>query len=70
MNLPKPADTLTTRSPKSIAEENARFMSRVYRWMTGGILVSGALAWYLGSDPALTLAIVRNPLLFWALIIA
>jgi FtsH-binding integral membrane protein len=70
MNLPKANETLAARSPSSLAEENARFMSRVYRWMTGGILVSGATAWYLGSDPALTLSLIRTPFLFWVLIAA
>ena len=28
----------------SIAAENARFMSRVYGWMTGGLCLTGAVA--------------------------
>ena len=54
----------------AIAVENARFMSRVYGWMTGGLCVTGLVAWYVAGDPALVQTIFGNRLLFWALIIA
>ena len=54
----------------SIAAENARFMSRVYGWMTGGLCVTGFVAWNVAGDPALVQTIFGNRMLFWALIIA
>src|SRR6202162_2344554 len=57
-------------SPASIAAENARFMSGVYGWMTGGLCVTGAVAWNVSGNPDLVQAIFGNRLLFWGLIIA
>src|SRR5271154_3741921 len=54
----------------AIAAENARFMSRVYGWMTGGLCLTGAVAWNVAGHPALVQTIVGNRLLFWGLIIA
>src|SRR6266853_5858213 len=54
----------------SIAAENARFMSRVYGWMTGGLCLTGAVAWNVSGNPDLVQTIFGNRLLFWGLIIA
>jgi len=54
----------------SIATENARFMSLVYGWMTGGVCITGAVAWNVAGNPALVQTIFGNRLLFWVLIIA
>ena len=54
----------------SMAAENARFMSGVYGWMTGGLCLTGAVAWNVASNPTLVQDIFGNRLLFWALIIA
>jgi len=54
----------------SIAADNARFMSRVYGWMTGGLCLTGAVAWNVAGNPQLVQAILGNRLLFWGLIIA
>ena len=62
--------SLAHRSATAIAEESARFMSSVYRWMTGGLLTTGAVAYWVGNTPELVEAIVMNRMLFWALIIA
>jgi uncharacterized protein len=56
--------------PTSIAAENARFMSRVYGWMTAGLCLTGAVAWKVAGNPDLVRAIFGNRLAFWALIIA
>ena len=56
--------------PASIAAENARFMSRVYGWMTGGLCLTGAVAWNVSGNPELVQTIFGNRLLFWGLIIA
>ena len=54
----------------SIEAENARFMSRVYGWMTGGLCLTGAVAWNVAGNPQVVQAIFGNRLLFWGLIIA
>src|SRR5579862_8277451 len=56
--------------PASIAGENARFMSRVYGWMTGGLCLTAAVAWNVSGSPELVQTIFGNRLLFWGLIIA
>ena len=57
-------------SSASLAAENARFMSGVYGWMTGGLCVTGAVAWNVSGNPDLVQTIFGNRLLFWGLIIA
>ncbi len=52
-----------------IALENSRFMSRVYVWMTLGILLTAIIASYFGNNEALVMTLIANPLLFWGLII-
>lgn len=54
----------------SMAAENSRFMSRVYGWMTGGLCLTGAVAWNISGNPEMVQAIFGNRLLFWGLIIA
>jgi uncharacterized protein len=54
----------------AVSAENARFMSRVYGWMTGGLCLTGAVAWNVAGNPALVETIFGNRLLFWGLIIA
>tara|TARA_R110002072_G_scaffold534_6_gene4001 strand:+ start:174808 stop:175521 length:714 start_codon:yes stop_codon:yes gene_type:complete len=58
------------RSETSIAEENARFMSGVYKWMTFGILLTGFVSYYTASTPAMVGTIVGNKIIFYGLIIA
>ena len=45
-------------------------MSRVYGWMTGGLCLTGAVAWNVAGNPQLVQTIFGNRLLFWGLIIA
>jgi len=59
-----------SKSEASIAAENARFMSGVYKWMTLGILVTAVIAYYISNSPELIGAIVTNKLIFYGLIIA
>ena len=54
----------------TISLENARFMSRVYGWMTAGLCLTGAVAWNVSGSPEMVQAIFGNRLLFWGLIIA
>jgi len=53
-----------------IAAENARFMSRVYGWMTAGLCLTGAVAWNVAGNPQLVQAVLGNRLLLWGLVIA
>src|SRR5258708_13659843 len=53
-----------------MAAEHARFMSRVYGWMTAGLCLTGAVAWNVSGNPELVQTMFGNRLLFWGLIIA
>lgn len=44
-------------------------MSNVYLWMTGGLALSGVIAWFVVSQPALLGAVAGNPMLYFGLII-
>lgn len=59
-----------TLTAENIALENARFMSRVYTWMTGGILLTALIAYEVGNDPSLVMSVIQNRMLFWVLMIA
>lgn len=54
----------------AIAEENARFMSGVYRWMTFGLLFTAGISYYVSETPALVEMILGNKIVFYGLIIA
>src|SRR6185295_5638408 len=56
--------------PTAMTAENARFMSRVYGWMTGGLCLTGIVAYNVSRSPGLVQEIFGNRLLFWTLIIA
>lgn len=58
------------RTPESIAQENVRFMTGVYKWMTFGLLLTGMIAYYIGTSEELVYQIVSNKVLFYGLIIA
>jgi FtsH-binding integral membrane protein len=45
-------------------------MGQVYAWMTAGLLVTGAVASWTASSPAMLSLVFGNPLVFWGLIIA
>lgn len=70
MEQPSAGNQSLVFGPASIAAENARFMSRVYGWMTGGLCVTGLVAWNVAGNPAVVQTIFGNRMLFWALIIA
>lgn len=58
------------RSEQSISEENARFMSGVYRWMCLGILTTATISAMIGLNPEWAYAIAGNKIIFYGLIIA
>lgn len=53
----------------SIEAEQARFITKVYGWMSIGLALTGAVAYLVSSSPALLQLIFGNKLLFWGLII-
>lgn len=53
-----------------IAAESARFMTKVYAWMTIGIVVSGAISYYMANSEGAMRFLLSNPFLFYGLIIA
>ncbi|RXP44819.1 Bax inhibitor-1/YccA family protein [Lutibacter sp. HS1-25] len=55
---------------EQIQVEQANFMSKVYSWMTGALLITGLVAYYVASSPELINLIVGNKILFFGLIIA
>lgn len=55
---------------EAVAEEQRRFMIRVYNWMTGGLGLTGLVAWIVSADPALSAMIFQNQIVFFGLIIA
>lgn len=59
-----------SRSTQSIAEENVRFMTGVYKWMTIGLAITGLIAYMLGQDEQLVIQIVSNKIHFYGMIIA
>lgn len=48
----------------------SQYMSKVYMWMTLGILLTGFVAWYISNDQELMYAIVSNKILFYGMMIA
>lgn len=45
------------------------FMSKVYGWMTLGILLTGIVAFAIGNNPELVARVFANQLFFWLVII-
>jgi hypothetical protein len=60
----------TVRDPQAMVTERARFMSRVYAWMAMGLLTTGLIAFFIGTNENLAISIARSRGLFWVLILA
>ncbi len=58
---------ITKVGTDTVELENARFMSRVYRWMTGGILLTAIVSSYVSSQPELVRLVIKQPI-FWILL--
>jgi hypothetical protein len=56
-------------SPTDVLRQQS-VLTRVYAWMTAGLLTTGAIAMFVSSSPALVGALVGNPIIFFGLIIA
>src|SRR6184192_1541296 len=65
-----PADPWSTPTPyESSASAEATFLAKVYRWMAGGLALTGLFAWAVVSSPGLQRAVLGNPIVFFGLII-
>jgi FtsH-binding integral membrane protein len=53
-----------------VAKEDSLFMTRVYQWMSIGILLTGFIATLIGTNEQLVQIILLNRALFWVVIIA
>ncbi|SRR6266498_4938934 len=51
-------------------ERVGTFLTKVYGWMSGGLLITAVTAFAVASSPALVEALILNRLAFWGLIIA
>ncbi|MGI9167826.1 MAG: Bax inhibitor-1/YccA family protein [Pyrinomonadaceae bacterium] len=51
-------------------ERVGAFLTKVYGWMSGGLLITAMTAFAVASSPALIEALILNRLAFWGLIIA
>jgi FtsH-binding integral membrane protein len=54
----------------SRSEVQAGFMTRVYQWMSIGVLLTAGISTFIGTNEALATTIATNRGLFWVLIIA
>lgn len=59
--------TFLDETKKASASE---LMRDVYLWMTGGLALTGAVAWVVANTPALLNIIFGNQIVFWGLLIA
>ncbi len=57
-------------SQEQIQVEQANFMSRVYTWMSGALILTGIIAYWVASTPQLINLVLGNKILFFGLIIA
>ena len=62
----------SARSAMSTADQlsaTTSFINRVYGWMSGGLVVTGIIAYLIGTDPAMMQRLIVNPGLIWGAII-
>jgi len=63
----------SARSAMSTADQvsiTTSFVNRVYGWMSGGLVISGVIAYLIGTDPTMTNKLIENPGLVWGALIA
>lgn len=63
-----PESTFST--PYAADERVTTFLRSVYGWMAVGLSVTAAVAWLVAGSPEIAVAIARNRLLFWGLLLA
>lgn len=64
-----------TMEPTIVIDEQRQavvgeLMRNVYFWMTGGLALTGALAWVVANSPDMQSLIFGNQVIFWGLLIA
>ena len=60
----------TLSRPSSQTQAVTQFMNRVYLWMSVGLLATFTTAFYTLKSPSLLSTLLKNPMLFFGLIIA
>lgn len=55
---------------ESKSEVTAGFMTKVYQWMSIGVLITAGVSTYIGNNEGWAMTIATNKILFWGLIIA
>jgi FtsH-binding integral membrane protein len=63
------ASAHSAMSTRDFARTQASFINRVYGWMSGGLALTGLLAWFVANTPALITPLVQNRILFFGLLI-
>ncbi len=60
-------NVLDVETKSSVA---AQFMTKVYQWMAIGVLLTAAIATFIGNNESWAYTVVTNKILFWGLISA
>jgi FtsH-binding integral membrane protein len=60
----------TALTSNQIQAEQARFITKVYAWMTLALIITGIVAVWCATSPSMVEFIFGNSLIFWGLIIA
>ena len=63
----------SARSALSTADQasvTVSFINRVYGWMSGGLAITGIIAYLIGTAPGMAEKLMANPVLFYGAIIA
>jgi uncharacterized protein len=53
--------------PSAVAGQTSAFLNAVYGWMSFGLVVTAATAWFTASSPTLVRTLLDNGPVFWAL---
>lgn len=62
----------SARSAMSTADQvsvTSSFVNRVYGWMSAGLVISGIIAYLIGTDPNMTQKLIENPGMVWGALI-
>lgn len=63
------SDTHILVSPEQLAQDQKRFISKVYGWMAGALAITGIVAWYVSSSYEIMSFIFANTWVFIGLMI-
>jgi len=61
---------LSKLTAEQVKAEQSSFMTKVYGWMSAALLITGFVAMFTATTPAITNFIFGNTLVFWGLFIA